>query len=315
MYDKKIQRYFSSFFFYKNSLTGPGTFLLPFLPGFDLCPLLELLHLLLLGLLHALLLLHGDGAQPRRLPGPPGSSSWPPWVDATCFWSSVILPCDSQCTSFFHQSHERLLGFPLQSIQRIFLILFAAMGVQKMLVEWRFWSNLLNLAVKLADIFFGPTTHVLSWFAIVASTFEGFGDIRGSSSPQAEEAKHSKTHSISPTVDLVSWILPRSAFCIRALHWFPLKGSEFTNVRSRVLPAVAIIVIRNSFSSSSPHLGLLLLHEFLQLRPTGWEDEMHDFQKFPSQSLFFLLFSIQILSSLWGGILVSTRISARKGSL
>ena len=63
------------FLFLKNSLTGPGTFLLPFLPGFDLCPLLELLHLLLLGLLHALLLLHGDGAQPRRLPGPPGSSS------------------------------------------------------------------------------------------------------------------------------------------------------------------------------------------------------------------------------------------------
>ena len=95
-------------------------------------------------------------------------------------------------------------------------------------------------------MFFGPITHVLSWFAVVASTFEGFGDIRGSSSPQAEEAKHSKTHSISPAVDLVSWILPRSAFCIRALHWFPLKGSEFTNVRSRVLPAVSIIFIGNS---------------------------------------------------------------------
>ena len=298
MYDKKIQRYFSSLFFYKNSLTGPGTFLLPFLPGFDLCPLLELLHLLLLGLLHALLLLHGDGAQPRRLPGPPGSSSWPPWVDATCFWSSVILPCDSQCTSFFHQSHERLLGFPLQSIQRIFLILFAAMGVQKMLVEWRFWSNLLNLAVKLADIFFGPTTHVLSWFAIVASTFEGFGDIRGSSSPQAEEAKHSKTHSISPAVDLVSWILPRSAFCIRALHWFPLKGSEFTNVRSRVLPAVSIIFIGNSSLPPALISASFSCMSFSNCDPQVGEMKMHDFQKFPSQSLFFLLFSIQREDSL-----------------
>ena len=59
--------------------------------------------------------------------------------------------------------------------------------------------------------------HVLSRFAIVASTFKVFGDIRGSSSPQAEQARDSISHSISPTVDLVSWILPRFTFCIRAL--------------------------------------------------------------------------------------------------
>ena len=72
--DKNRQCYFS---FLKNSLTGPGTFLLPFLPGFGLYLLLDLLHLLLLGLLRALLLLllHGDVAQPRRLPGPPEFSS------------------------------------------------------------------------------------------------------------------------------------------------------------------------------------------------------------------------------------------------
>ena len=71
----------ATFPFLKNCLTGPGTFLLPFLPGFGLYLLLDLLDLLLLGLglLHALLLLlllHGDDddvdvAQPRRLPGPP----------------------------------------------------------------------------------------------------------------------------------------------------------------------------------------------------------------------------------------------------
>ena len=67
----------ATFPFLKNSLTGPGTFLLPFLPGFGLYLLLDLLHLLLLGLLRALLLLllHGDVAQPRRLPGPPRFSS------------------------------------------------------------------------------------------------------------------------------------------------------------------------------------------------------------------------------------------------
>ena len=72
--DKNRQCYFS---FLKNSLTGPGTFLLPFLPGFGLYLLLDLLHLLLLGLLRALLLLplHVDVAQPRRLPGPPEFSS------------------------------------------------------------------------------------------------------------------------------------------------------------------------------------------------------------------------------------------------
>ena len=72
------------FLFLKNCLTGPGTFLLPFLPGFGLyllLDLLDLLDLLLLGLgllraLLLLLLLHGDDddvdvAQPRRLPGPP----------------------------------------------------------------------------------------------------------------------------------------------------------------------------------------------------------------------------------------------------
>ena len=74
----------ATFPFLKNSLTGPGTFLLPFLPGFGLYLLLDLLDLLLLGLglllalllLLLLLLLHGDDddvdvVQPRRLPGPP----------------------------------------------------------------------------------------------------------------------------------------------------------------------------------------------------------------------------------------------------
>ena len=51
------------------------------------------------------------------------------------------------------------------------------MGVQEVLVEWRFRSNLLTLAVKLADMFFGPTMHILSRFAIVGSTFKVFGDI------------------------------------------------------------------------------------------------------------------------------------------
>ena len=69
-YDKNRQCYFS---FLKNSLTGPGTYLLPFLPGFDLCLLLALAFLLL-GLLRDLLL-HGDGSQPQRLPEPPESSS------------------------------------------------------------------------------------------------------------------------------------------------------------------------------------------------------------------------------------------------
>ena len=69
-YDKNRQCYFS---FLKNSLTGPGTYLLPFLPGFDLCLLLALAFLLL-GLLRDLLL-HGDISQPQRLPEPPESSS------------------------------------------------------------------------------------------------------------------------------------------------------------------------------------------------------------------------------------------------
>ena len=68
-YDKNRHCYFP---FLKNSLTGPGTYQLPFLLGFGFCLLLDLL---LLGLLRALLLLHGDVAQPQRLPGPPESSS------------------------------------------------------------------------------------------------------------------------------------------------------------------------------------------------------------------------------------------------
>ena len=51
------------------------------------------------------------------------------------------------------------------------------MGVQEVLVEWRFRSNLLTLAVKLADMLIGPAMHVLSRFAIVASTFKVSGDI------------------------------------------------------------------------------------------------------------------------------------------
>ena len=50
-YDKNRQCYFS---FLKNSLTGPGTYLLPFLPGFDLC-LLLLLVLTTLAWCHSLL--------------------------------------------------------------------------------------------------------------------------------------------------------------------------------------------------------------------------------------------------------------------
>ena len=63
----------ATFPFLKNSLTGPGPYLLPFLPGLDLCLLLALAFLLL-GLLRDLLL-HGDGSQPQRLPEPPESSS------------------------------------------------------------------------------------------------------------------------------------------------------------------------------------------------------------------------------------------------
>ena len=69
-YDKNRQCYFS---FLKNSLTGPGPYLLPFRPGLDLCLLLALVFLLL-GHLRDLLL-HGDGSQPQRLPEPPESSS------------------------------------------------------------------------------------------------------------------------------------------------------------------------------------------------------------------------------------------------
>ena len=116
-YDKNRQCYFS---FLKNSLTGPGPYLLPFLPGLDLCLLLALAFLLL-GLLRDLLL-HGDGSQPQRLPEPPESSSWPPWLDATRSWSSTILPCDSWCTFLLPPVSWRvsgmLLGFVLQSIQR-----------------------------------------------------------------------------------------------------------------------------------------------------------------------------------------------------
>ena len=183
-------------------------------------------------------------------------------------------------------------------------------------------------------MFFGPTMHILSRFAIVASTLKVSGDIRRSSSPQAEQARDSISHSISPAVDLVSWILPRSAFCIRALHWFPLKGSEFTNVRSRVLPAVSIIFIGNSSLPPALISASFSCMSFFNCDPGVGGMKMHDFQNFPSQSLFFLLFSIQREDSLqplgrYTGLTPSfsafrifpypwrpdLRISARKGSL
>ena len=113
--------------------------------------------------------------------------------------------------------------------------------------------------------------HILSRFAIVASTFKVFGDIRGSSSPHAEQARDSISHSISPTVDLVSWILPRFTFCIRAL-----VSIERIRIDQRPLQSFSSCfdyLYRKLFSSSSPHLSLLLLHEFFQLRPRSWGDE------------------------------------------
>ena len=189
-----------------------------------------------------------------------------------------------------------LLGFVLQSIQRIFLILFAAMGVQKMLVEWRFWSKLLILAVKLAVMFFGLPMHVLSWFALVASTFEVFGAIRGL---QAEEARDSITHSISPTVDLFSWNLPRSAFCIRALHWFTLKGIR---IDQRPL---------QSFTSSFDFLYRKLFPSSLR-DEDAWlpKDSLQPLGRYNGLTLAFSAF--KIFPYPWKpGI----RISARKGSL
>ena len=153
------------------------------------------------------------------------------------------------------------------------------MGVQEVLVEWRFRSNLLTLAVKLADMFFGPTMHVLSRFAIVASTLKVSGDIRRSSSPQAEQARDSISHSISPAVDLVSWILPRFAFCICALVSIERIGIDQRSFQS--FASSFDNLYRKLFSSSSPHLSLLLLHEFLQLRPRGWRDEDARLPKIP----------------------------------
>ena len=120
-------------------------------------------------------------------------------------------------------------------------------------------------------MFFGPAMHIFSRFTIVASTLKVFGDIRGSSTPQAEQARDPISHSISPTIDLVSWILTRFTFCIRAL-----VSIERIRIDQRSLQSFTSsfdYLYRELFSSSSPHLSFLLLHKFLQLRPRGWGDE------------------------------------------
>ena len=120
-------------------------------------------------------------------------------------------------------------------------------------------------------MFFGPAMHIFSRFTIVASTLKVFGDIRGSSTPQAEQARDPISHSISPTIDLVSWILTRFTFCIRAL-----VSIERIRIDQRSLQSFTSsfdYLYRELFSSSSPHLRLFLLHEFLQLRSRRWRDK------------------------------------------
>ena len=132
-------------------------------------------------------------------------------------------------------------------------------------------------------MFFGPAMHVLSRFAVVASTLKVSGDIRRSSSPQAEQARDSISHSISPTVDLVSWILPRFAFCIRAL--VSIDRIRIDQCPLQSFASCFDYLNRKLFSSSSPHLSLLFLHEFLQLRPRSWGDEDARLPEFPKPIL------------------------------
>ena len=107
-----------------------------------------------------------------------------------------------------------------------------------------------------------------------------------------------------------------------------------TNVRSRVLPAVSIIFIGNSSLPPALISASFSCMSFFSCDPGVGGMKMHDFQKFPSQFLFFLLFSIQREDSLqplgrYTGLTPSfsafkifpypwrpdLRISARKGSL
>ena len=119
-----------------------------------------------------------------------------------------------------------------------------------------------------------PLTHsayILSWLSVVASTLEISGNIRQSSSPQAEQARDSVTHSIPSAADLIPWIL----------IWFTLRIRAFVAIERICVDQLAFkgFASRSNdldwklFSPSSPHFSLHLLHQCLQLRPRGWRDE------------------------------------------
>ena len=78
-----------------------------------------------------------------------------------------------------------------------------------------------------------------------------------------------------------------------SLHLLPSKGSTFTNVCSKVFPAVSMILI--GYASLPPALisSSFACIFILSSEPGVGGTKMHDFQKGPSQLLFFLFFSSQ----------------------
>ena len=114
------------FYFFKNYLTGPGSSLLPFLPGFCLY--------LLVGFLLQLVV-----ALPRHLLGQPQSSFSLLWPGATHF--SRELPSmagyegsllDKPCEWFLVGLED--LNFKV--VREFFVVIFAAMSVHQVLEKW-----------------------------------------------------------------------------------------------------------------------------------------------------------------------------------
>ena len=90
---------------------------------------------------------------------------------------------------FLNQHCEGLLvGFEdldLEVVGEGQIVRLAPVRVHQVLEEGRLGSDLLGLAVELANVLLRPAVHVLSSLAIVAGTFE-VGDVGWPSSPQAE---------------------------------------------------------------------------------------------------------------------------------
>ena len=106
---------------------------------------------------------------------------------------------------------------------------------------------------------------------IVASTLKISGDIRRSSSSEAEQARDPITHAIPSAADLIPWILIWFTLRIRAfvaIEWICVDQRAFKGFASRFND-----LDWKLFPPSGPHFSLLLLHQFLQLRSRGWRDE------------------------------------------